>query len=340
MSNIERMESQDEIDLVELIKTLWDKKLWIILSSFVCTALAGTYAFTAKEQWTSTAEVITPTSSDLGKYTNLQLRFAQITKNTSLTIDTVSKNIYARFDRLAFSQNERRDFFQQSDEYKRLTEGKDENAQRKVLASLAIEYTAIVRPDPKKNVDMFGNRIKFSAEKPEIAQKTLTQFIDFINQKAFDLDKQEFQFLVKQKVEQLSHEKQVLEESLKLQKEFTLNNQSNSLMATPIQQGIPANNTQQVGTGSMPDAAVMASVYGEQYLQLQIKTIETQLQQLQVLENELKEVKGQAYSYQASPDYPVNKDKPKKALILLIGLVIGGILGCLVVLIKHLFTKK
>lgn len=48
----------DEIDLVELIKVLWNKKIWIVLSTIVFTALAAVYAFTAKEQWTSKAEVI------------------------------------------------------------------------------------------------------------------------------------------------------------------------------------------------------------------------------------------------------------------------------------------
>lgn len=48
----------DEIDLVELIKVLWNKKIWILISAFIFTALAAVYAFTAKEQWTSKAEVI------------------------------------------------------------------------------------------------------------------------------------------------------------------------------------------------------------------------------------------------------------------------------------------
>ena len=43
----------DEIDLIELFRVLWKKKVWIVLSAFVCTLIAGIYAFTAKEQWLS-----------------------------------------------------------------------------------------------------------------------------------------------------------------------------------------------------------------------------------------------------------------------------------------------
>ena len=46
-------QNSSEIDLIELIRTLWNKKLWIVLSAFFCTAIAAGYAFTAKEQWTS-----------------------------------------------------------------------------------------------------------------------------------------------------------------------------------------------------------------------------------------------------------------------------------------------
>ena len=52
-SRYQKLNESDGIDLVELVKNLWKKKLWIILSAFVCTTIAVGYAFTAKEQWTS-----------------------------------------------------------------------------------------------------------------------------------------------------------------------------------------------------------------------------------------------------------------------------------------------
>lgn len=40
MSNLVEQKN-DEIDLIELIKVLWDKKIWILISTFVFTAIAG-----------------------------------------------------------------------------------------------------------------------------------------------------------------------------------------------------------------------------------------------------------------------------------------------------------
>lgn len=42
-------QDNNEIDLIELIKALWNKKILILLSAFFCTAIASVYAFTEKE---------------------------------------------------------------------------------------------------------------------------------------------------------------------------------------------------------------------------------------------------------------------------------------------------
>lgn len=70
---------EDEIDLVDLFLVLWQKKVWIILSAFVCTLLAAGYAFTAQEQWTSKSEVIAPKTTDFSSYFNVRKEYARIT---------------------------------------------------------------------------------------------------------------------------------------------------------------------------------------------------------------------------------------------------------------------
>lgn len=66
------LRSHDEIDLIELFRILWSKKWWIVISTIIFTILAGVYAFAAKEQWTSKAEVVEPQLVDLGDYLNLR----------------------------------------------------------------------------------------------------------------------------------------------------------------------------------------------------------------------------------------------------------------------------
>lgn len=40
----------DEINLIELLKVLWNKKWWVVLFSMVFVIVAGIYIFTVKEQ--------------------------------------------------------------------------------------------------------------------------------------------------------------------------------------------------------------------------------------------------------------------------------------------------
>ncbi|VEH65998.1 Polysaccharide antigen chain regulator [Rodentibacter pneumotropicus] len=85
---------------------------------------------------------------------------------------------------------------------------------------------------------------------------------------------------------------------------------------------------------------------GEKYLKAQVEVLNqeaivyppryyqvtAQLEELEPLLRKVKESKVNAFSYHASPDYPVMKDKPKKALILVIGFIIGVILSTLIIL--------
>ena len=350
---------------------LWDKKIWILISTFVFTAIAGVYAFTAKEQWTSSAEVIPPTATEVGRYANAKLRFAQIANKQiankqiankqnayernayernayernayeqnvneqNVTFDSISTNLYAQFERLTFSQNERRAFFIQSDEYKRLTVDLDENTQRKVLSDLSIVKTAIVRPDPKKNQDMFGNRISFSSETPLSAQQTLSQFIAYVSKKAFDLDKANFQAQIVQKIESLAIEKEEIETLLESKKDLKISSVDNNQSQVTQRESSITRQPQSVQLNTTTELLT----YGDDYARLQLKLLYSRLKQLNSLQEEVKSLEGQAVSYQVSPDYPVVKDKPKRLFILLGGAISGGLLSILVLIVGYLFKQN
>ncbi|MCI7480428.1 MAG: Wzz/FepE/Etk N-terminal domain-containing protein, partial [[Pasteurella] aerogenes] len=181
----------DEIDLVELIKVLWNKKIWIVLSTIVFTALAAVYAFTAKEQWTSKAEVIAPKVTDLGTYFNIRKEYSRILGG-EFDANVLTASLFNKFNLVSESLDERRKFFEQSDLYKALSEGKEEQAKRTILFNLVDQNLSVVKPDPKKEPNAVWRRISFFSENPSEAQSTLQQFIAFINQSAFELELEDF----------------------------------------------------------------------------------------------------------------------------------------------------
>ena len=125
-----------------------------------------------------------------------------------------------------------------------------------------------------------------------------------------------------------------------------------------------ANNSSAIQTIAMSEAKIPLSdsklsdssylfMLGEKYLKAQIDVLKqnnviyppryyevsTLLSQLEPLLTKVKEVKANAFSYQASPDYPVKRDWPKRLILLIAGAFLGSVLGCLVVLVKS-FLKK
>lgn len=364
---IENKYQSDEIDLVELIKVLWEKKWWIVLSTFVCTTLAGVYTFTAKEQWTSKTEIIGPQITDLDNYLILRKEYARIL-GAEFDINALANGLYSKFERLAYSLDEREAFLVNSEVYKQISEGKDGATKRSLLNILARENISIIKPDPKKRPDAIGRQYTFSAETASLAQDTLKGFIAYINQKAFELDRNEFVLLANEKVQDLKFEYERIKQDLVIQKSIQLENLDKAL-STATKAGIKeyskvldssvsgAVQSLAISDTKVPlsESKLSDSVYlfmlGEKYLQAQIETanqkgivypprfyqIEENLRELSPLLEKIKTAKANSFSYLSSPDYPIIKDRPKKNIVFVIGFLIGFIFSMLWILIYEKF---
>lgn len=371
MSSQSKMNSvNDEIDLIELLKTLWDKKIWILISTFVFTAIAGVYAFTAKEQWTSKAEVIEPKVSDLGSYFNIRKEYARIL-GQEFDVNKLKKELFEKFNLTSEALDKRKVFFEQSSVYKKLSEGKKEQDKRVILSELMTKDLVVTKPDLKKEPDAQGRKVSFATETPIEAQDTLQQFIAFTGQEAYRLELDDFLIAFNEVVSDLNYEKTKFERDLTIQKRIQLENLNNALKIAQ-EAGIK---DYAKSFNSASDSAIQALamsevklpltdsklsdgsylfMLGEKYLKAQIDVLNqeaivyppryyevtSQLKELEPLLMKVKEAKANTFSYQASPDYPVTKDKPKRAIILVIGAVIGGLLSCLFLSIAYLLNRK
>ena len=342
-------QKQDEIDLVELFRELWNKKIWIALSVLVCTLIAGVYAFTAKEQWTSKAEVIGPRTADLGDYFLVRKEYARIVGG-EFDAGVTASNLFGQFNLLSESLDERRKFFEQSDFYKKETEGKSETEKLRILSDLMTKNIAIKKPDSKKEPDLIGNQIRFYAETPAEAQTVLSQFISAINKSSYQT-KFERDLAINKSV-QLEN----LENALSIAKEAGIKEYSksfNSATNDNALQAIAMSDTKiPLSDSKLSDGAYLFML-GEKYLKAQIEVLKKNniiyppryyqvsylLSELEPLLIKAKEVKANAFRYQASPDYPVVKDKPKRIIILSIGFILGMIISSAIILIRKQITK-
>ena len=107
----------------------------------------------------------------------------------------------------------------------------------------------------------------------------------------------------------------------------------------------------------LSDSKLSDSTYlfmlGEKYLKAQIDVLKNSsiiyppryyqvsslLSELEPLLIKAKQVKANAFSYQASPDYPVKRDWPKRLLLLVIGFILGFLISSIVVLTREVISN-
>lgn len=356
----------DEIDLIELFRVLWKKKVWIVLSAFVCTLVAGVYAFTAKEQWTSTAIVVAPRSTDLGSLLPARAEYARIIGDGDFSAEKLSDSLYGQFKHFLLSNDLKRQFLEQSEWVKNYTKEMTEDQKRKYIEETVSKYLIVHEVDPKKKdlteLDKISLKIIFSAETPKDAQSVLTEYVSFVNQYILNQTNQEFKLGFNLRLDELKFTKEQIEENLTEAKKVQVENLTNALEIAKkagITDFSRGNNNISVPEYMLGDARLNISdskladgtylfMLGEKYLQAQLDiaknnpvvyptnyySTERQLSKLTKLAPQLDSVENvKAYYYLSSPDYPVVKDKPKKALILAIGFIIGMVLSTFVILL-------
>ncbi|EFM89361.1 Wzz-like protein [Actinobacillus pleuropneumoniae] len=360
--------SNEEIDLIELILVLWNKKLLIAAVTFIFTALAAVYAFTAKEKWTSQAEVITPRVTDISEYLSLRKEYNLI-MGSEFKENDIRNELNELFSRYVLSYDEAISFFKTTDTYKKLAEKENEAGLQRAASEFTTESLKVIKPDAKKDPNALGSKIAISSETALSAQTELNDFIRHISDISFNFSKNEFIYWVKESISSLNYEKEVIEQDQSIQRKVQIQNLEAALdMAKKA--GIKEYSSALSSNSSVANLAVSDTkiplsdskladgtylfMLGEKNLQAQLdiaKTkeivyspryyqIQEQLLKLNTLLPKVEKVTGQTYSYVSSPTYPVIKDAPKKGIILAIGFLVGLVLSSLSMLILSLFKNR
>lgn len=64
------------------------------------------------------------------------------------------------------------------------------------------------------------------------------------------------------------------------------------------------------------------------------------LLELEPLVDKIKDSKVKTIRYQVSPTLPIEKDKPNRTLIIILGTIIGAVLSAFFVLIRKVFSSS
>ncbi|WP_320150898.1 Wzz/FepE/Etk N-terminal domain-containing protein [uncultured Tolumonas sp.] len=334
-------QDNDEIDLVELFRTLWKQKAKIALITVVTTLASGIYAFTAEEVWTSNAVITAPKASDMGEFyllaQNLE-RNAPIvvtpdgvqTKTEDakqLQFANLQTNLFKEFKNTLNSLDERREFVVSSDFYKEKIKGKTERDQKVILKEITekdINYTAA--DDVKKTFDT----ITLSADTSKQSQILLQQYIASVNAKVVKNNEYELKLLLNKFRQDLAAEAKTLETSADDMLMLQIKSVSDSLaqakemnlIETSANLPTDISDSTMYLLGSKALSAKLASLKAsEPTLAKRYFDVQQQLKTLNEIKNS--SVTGQAFCFIDMPDEPVTKDKPKRVLILIGGALLG-----------------
>ena len=374
MSNIysQKINETDGVDLIELIRILWTKKLWIIISAFIFMAISAGYAFTAKEQWTSKSVVIAPKVANLGDYLSFRSEYASILDIKDFSQDKVAETVFNDFKTALFSRSLKEAFFSQSkwfDTYA-ANNANSEEAKQKLLSNLVDKNLIVTVPDPKKDPNSIGVNVSFAAETPKEAQDVLLDYIQFVNQWVLAENKKDFLANINLVLSGFEVQKNKIERDIETVRQIQLENLTTALDIAKSA-GIKDYSKPLSGNVSVPevllgDAKVPFSdsklsdgsylfMLGEKYLQAQVDTlknaplvyplnyynIEKQANLLNLLEKKVeKEGAVRGYYYLSEPDYPVQRNWPKRLILLILGFVFGMVFSSLVILAKEVFSNK
>jgi len=348
-------QDNDEIDLIELFRTLWKQKAKIALVTAATTLAAGIYAFTAEEVWTSKTVITAPKASDMGEFyqqaQNLERNAPMVTTPDGVQIKTEDaqrlqlnnfrNNLFADLRRKLASENEKKLFVAKTDYYQEKIKGKPERDQKLMLQKIADDNISYSPADDKK---IKFDTISFSANTPRQAQLLLQQYMAQLNSKVIKNNEEELNLLLDKFRQDLSTEATTLAnnaaDQLKMEITTVLSAlaQAKQMNITAPAANLPAeiNSTTMYLLGSKALSAKLAllqvsePVFPSRYFEIQ-----HQLKALHAIK--ITSASGSAFNYIDLPDEPVKKDKPKPILILFLGMFLGMTFSLIFIFVQKFF---
>ncbi|CAM6316340.1 LPS O-antigen chain length determinant protein WzzB [Enterobacter hormaechei] len=308
-SLVNRSNDPEQIDLLDLVVQLWRGK-WVIgafIAAFIVLAVA--YITVAKEKWTSSAIISQPDAAQIATYANaLNILYGGAAPSMLDIQNRAIGRFNSSFSALAQALDNQED-----------------------PEKLTIEPTVKGQALPLT--------VSYQGESAEAAQKQLAQYIQQIDEQTAKELALDLRDNLKQQIttlnDSLKNEEKVVQEQKDLrikQISEALKNAEAAKISTPqLQQTQDV--TQEtmfllgtVALKSMVDnEASRPLVFSGSYYQTKKNLLD--IQNLNVNPDAI-----HVYRYVMKPDLPFRRDSPKKAVTLILAILLGGVIGSAVVL--------
>ncbi|MEZ8239306.1 LPS O-antigen chain length determinant protein WzzB [Vibrio splendidus] len=354
--------TNDEIDLRELFKALWDGKLIIILVTVLFTASSIVFALFAQEWWSSDAKVAEAQPRNLSAYQQQVKQFQPVfniyqddgTVLVSQELDDLVdvEVLFKRFVNTFGSSNNKRAFLDQNTEFQQLKVATTANAsnltedEARALYARWFERISASKVDKKDRNSPYT--ISFQTTTKESSFDLLTSYVSFTESKVREDAFSNLKAFVNSKRNELIQQKRILESQAKNQL-LVETERTEYAVEIALAAGV------EIPTQTGNDKEIFGIELGSKGLEAKIKALDS-LKNLSVIEPRLLQINAkldmlnnleidrtvdfQTFRYLENIEQPITRDKPKRALIVVLGTLLGGMLGVAIVLIRFAFRKE
>lgn len=337
---------QDEIDLVELFQSLWTQK-WLIVG-FTCIAsiFAAAFAFLSSPTYEARAGVLPPRLSDIASY-NLGRSEAKLAKFKV-------SDVYAVFKRNLLSDALKRELFREA--YLPSLDKDAANSAQDKLWQRFNEKLSVKAPDVKNNPDFFT--ITLQHEDPQTAADWANSYLEMAAEKTEADMQSNLLTEIGTRAQSIERQIEVLRATAEKRR---LDRVARLREALLVAEAVGADAPQVTAGRTSSDGELAEFMDGNLMYMRGAKAVRAELAVLEKREDddpfipELRSLESQleflrkvdinpdnvrVFTLDSAAEVPQTPIKPKKALILALGLVLGGMLGVFVALIRVMLAGR
>ena len=350
-------EQNDEIDLKELFIALWQGKLIIILTTLVFTIGAITYALTAQEWWSSSAKIAVPQVQDFTEYQSQVKQYQPVFDvyqedgtmlvNNYLDGLVMPQQLFQSFIMAFESNKNKRNFLDGNavfQDFKNKLDADADEATRRLYNEWFSKLTASHADKSNQNIMELKVQATTKLDSYKILQNYIAYISDIVRRDAL----QNLNAIISTKKNELLQQKAALSLQAKQNLEVEIQRAEYALqIAKAAKVDTPVQNLgeKEIFSINLGSAAIEAKINALKTIS-NLSVIEPRLQQIDsklTLINNTKinpDIEFATFQYLDDVQIPLNRDKPKRALIAVLGALLGGMLGVAIVLVRFAFRKE
>jgi LPS O-antigen subunit length determinant protein (WzzB/FepE family) len=355
-----------EIDLKELFIALWKGKLSIIACTFVGAAIGVLLALKADQVWTTEALITHPQVSDFANYQRMVGDFQPIfdvykydgTVTVSKKLDDLilPKTLFSIYIQQFESRANKKHHISQNAEFQsalnELKANTQDSTEKEIRDREARLYSVwydklVAKPEKSISREVSQYRLQGQLNTAEDSYEFMNGYINFVAKKARDIAIANVSSIVESQHSEIIQQQNLFTEQAKGQ---LLNERAQAQYALEIATAAGLDTPQQ----NLNTQDLFAINIGANALAAKVKVLDN-LTELSIIEPKLHQLNAKfdlfntltinpnlafnTFQFIEAPEKPISRTSPNRPFIAILGVLLGGMLGTAIVLIRYAFRK-